>query len=408
MDALATGAAFLLRLSCTPLNTAFPSRLRSSPFPVASQCHHLCFLRSSSSRTKSPAYIIQLLTNLPVRLNCIPISSLMSSILLLYALFFPVFLQTQFCSLTCEASVVVVALSVPLSQDHIGMPVLHTLCQCHHLKTTHVCWRYTRSVSATISRPHRHAGVTRSVSATVSRPSRHAGITHALSVPLSQDHTSMPALHMLCQCHCLKTIQACWHYTCSVSATVSRPYKHAGITHALSVPLSQDHTGMLALHMLCQCHCLKTIQACRHYTRFVCATVSRPYRHAGITHALSVPLSQDHTGMPALHMLCQCHCLKTIQACWHYTCSVSATVSRPYRHAGITHALSVPLSQDHTGMPALHTLSSLSLSTLIFFCPSHLPLPALAVWTMWTSCMYFAALNGRINGDSNKMQHEIE
>ena len=287
------------------------------------------------------------------------------------------------------------ALSVPLSQDHTDMPVLHTLCQCHCLKTTQACRCYTRSVSATVSRPHRHASVTHalsvplsqdhtcmprsvthgSVSATVSRPHRHAGVTHALSVPLSRettqacrcytrsvsatvsrDHTGMPVLHTLCQCHCLKTTQACRCYTRSVSATVSRPHRHAGVTHALSVPLSQDHTGMPVLHTLCQCHCLKTTQACRCYTRSVSATVSRPHRHAGVTHALSVPLSQDHTGMPVLHTLCQCHCLKTTHACQCYTRSVSATVSRPHRHAGVTHALSVPLSQDHTGMPVLHTL----------------------------------------------------
>ena len=284
------------------------------------------------------------------------------------------------------------SLSVPLSQDHTGMPGLHTLCQCHCLKTTHACRGYTLSVSATVSRPHRHAGVTHSlsvplsqdhtgmpglhtlcqchclkttqacrgytlsVSATVSRPHRHAGVTHSLSVPLSQDHTGMPGLHTLCQCHCLKTTQACRGYTLSVSATVSRPHRHAGVTHSLSVPLSQDHTCMPGLHTLCQCHCLKTTQACRGYTLSVSATVSRPHRHAGVTHSLSVPLSQDHTGMPGLHTLCQCHCLKTTQACRGYTLSVSATVSRPHRHAGVTHSLSVPLSQDHTGMPGLHTL----------------------------------------------------
>ncbi|KAI0220817.1 Inositol 1,4,5-trisphosphate receptor type 3 [Lamellibrachia satsuma] len=50
-------------------------------------------------------------------------------------------------------------------------------------------------------------------------------------------------------------------------ATVSRPHRHAGGTHALSVPPSQDHTGMPAVHTLCQCHRLKTTQACRRYTR---------------------------------------------------------------------------------------------------------------------------------------------
>ena len=282
-------------------------------------------------------------------------------------------------------------LSVPPSQDHTGMPALHTFCQCHFLKTTQACRRYTRSVSATFSRPHRHAGVThvlsvppsqdhtgmpalhtfcqchilkttqacrrytRSVSATFSRPHRHAGVTHVLSVPHSQDHTGMPALHTFCQCHILKTTQACRRYTRSVSATFSRPHRHAGITQALSVPPSQDHTGMLALHKLCQCHLLKTTQACRRYTRSVSATFSRPHRHARVTHVLSVPPSQDHTGMPALHTFCQCHILKTTQACRRYTRSVSATFSRPHRHAGVTHVLSVPPSQDHTGMLALHT-----------------------------------------------------
>ena len=217
--------------------------------------------------------------------------------------------------------------------------MLSLLCQCHRLKTTQAYRRYTRSVSATVSRPHRHAGG-----------------THALSVPPSLDHTGMPAVHTLCQCHRLKTTQACRRYTHSVSATVSRPHRHAGGTHALSVPPSLDHTGMPAVHTLCQCHRLKTTQACRRYTHSVSATVSRPHRHAGGTHALSVPPSLDHTGMPAVHTLCQCHRLKTTQACRRYTRSVSATVSRPHRHAGGTHALSVPPSLDHTGMPAVHTL----------------------------------------------------
>ena len=254
------------------------------------------------------------------------------------------------------------ALSVPPSQDHIGMLALHTLCQCHRHKTIQTCHRhkvlYTRSVSATVTRPYLGmlAFYTRSVSATVTRPYRHAGFTHALSVPPSQDHTGMLALHTLCQCHRHKTIQTCWFYTRSVSATVTRPYRHAGFTHALSVPPSQDYIGMLALHTLCQCHRHKTIQACLLYTRSVSVTVTRPYRYAYFTHALSVPPSQDHTGMLVLHTLCQCHRHKTIQTCWLYTRSVSATVTRPYRHAGFTHALSVPPSQDHTGMLVLHTL----------------------------------------------------
>ena len=168
-------------------------------------------------------------------------------------------------------------------------------------------------------------------------------------------------LHTLCQCHRLKTTQACRRYTRSVSATVSRPHRHAGGTHALSVPPSQDHTGMPAVHTLCQCHRLKTTQACRRYTRSVSATLSRPHRHAGVTHALSVPPSQDHTGMPALHTLRQCHRLQTTQACRRYTHSVNVIVSRPHRHAGVTHTLSVSSSLDHTGMPTVYTLSELSI-----------------------------------------------
>ena len=284
------------------------------------------------------------------------------------------------------------ALSVPLSRDHKGMPALHTLCPCHCLETTKACRRYTRSVRATVSRPQRHAGVTqvlsvplsrdhkgmpalhrlypchclettkacrrytRSVSATVSRPQRHAGVTQALSVPLSRDHKGMPALHTLCPCHCLETTKACRRYTRSVSATVSRLQRHAGVTQALSVPLSRDHKGMPELHTLCPCHCLETTKACRRYTRSVRGTVSRPQRNAGVTHALSVPLSRDHKGMLALHRLCPCHCLETTKACRRYTGSIRATVSRPQRHAGVTHALSVPLSRDHKGMPALHML----------------------------------------------------
>ena len=392
-----------------------------------------CFIASpflgwqpSSICTKCPAHIIQLLTILSVGLNCIPISSLRSLIRLLSVISAPGILWTQLFSQTCSFcqchclkttqacqrythsvsatfsrphrhAGVTHVLSMPLSQDHTGMPALHTFCQCHLLKTTQACRRYTRSVSATFSRPHRHAGVThvlsvppsqdhtgmqalhtfcqchllkttqacrrytRSVSATFSRPHRHAGVTHVLSVPPSQDHTGMPALHTLCQCHLLKTTQACRRYTRSVSATFSRPHRHAGVTHVLSVPPSQDHTGMPVLHTFCQCHLLKTTQACRRYTRSVSATFSRPHRHAGVTHVLSVPPSQDHTGMLALHTFCQCHILKTTQACRHYTSSVSATISRPHRHAGITQALSVPPSQDHTGMPALHT-----------FCQCHL------------------------------------
>ena len=88
---------------------------------------------------------------------------------------------------------------------------------------------------------------------------------------------------------------------------VSRPYKPAGVTHALSVPPTLDHTGMPALHTFCQFHRIKTTQACRPNTCSASVTVSIPHIHAGLTHALSVSPSLDHTGMPALHTLCQCH-----------------------------------------------------------------------------------------------------
>ena len=296
-------------------------------------------------------HITSLLNVLPAKLNYIPISSLRSLILLLSPVLFLLF-SGPTCSHLCYRSSVgftfsiphrhagvTHALSVPPSQHHTGMPALRTLCQCHRLNTTQACRRYPRSVSATVSTPHRHAGG-----------------THALSVPPSQHHTGMPALRTLCQCHRLNTTQACRRYARSVSAIVSTPHRDAGVTHALSVPPSQHHTGMPALHTLCQCHRLNTTQACRRYARSVSATVSTPHRHAGVTHALSVPPSQHHTGIPALRTLCQCHRLNTTQACRRYTRSVSATVSTPHRHAGVTHALSVPSSQDHTGMPALRTL----------------------------------------------------
>ena len=88
---------------------------------------------------------------------------------------------------------------------------------------------------------------------------------------------------------------------------------------------------MSTLHTPWQCHRLKTIQACRRYTRPGSVTVSRPYRHVDVTHALAVSPSQDHTGMPTLHTPWQCHRLKTIQACRRYTRPGSATVSRPCR-----------------------------------------------------------------------------
>ena len=216
------------------------------------------------------------------------------------------------------------------------MTALHAFCQRQIIQT---CRRYTRSVSATVSISYKHAGATR-----------------VLSVPPSQDHTNMTAPHAFCQRHRLKIIQTCRRYTRSVSATVSRSYKRDGATRVLSGPPSQDHTNMPALHAFCQCHRLKIIQTCRRYTRSISATVSRSYKHDGATRFLSVPPSQDHTNMPALHALCQRHRLKIIQTCRRYTRSVSATVSRSYKHDGATRALSVPSSQYHTNMTAPHAL----------------------------------------------------
>ena len=283
-------------------------------------------------------------------------------------------------------------LSGPPSQDHTNMPALHAFCQCHRLKIIQTCRRYTRSVSATVSISYKHDGATRvlsvppsqdhtnmtaphafcqrhrlkiiqtcrrytrSVSATVSISYKHAGTTRVLSVPPSQDHTNMTALHAFCQRHRLKIIQTCRRYTRSVSATVSISYKHDGATRVLSVPPSQDHTNMTAPHAFCQRHRLKIIQTCRRYTRSVSATVSRSYKRDGATRVLSGPPSQDHTNMPALHAFCQCHRLKIIQTCRRYTRSVSATVSRSCKHDGATRFLSVPPSQDHTNMPELHAL----------------------------------------------------
>ena len=173
-------------------------------------------------------------------------------------------------------------------------------------------------------------------------------------MPPSQYHTNMTAPHAFCQCHRLKIIQTCRRYTRSVSATVSISYKHDGATRVLSVPPSQDHTNMPALHAFCQCHRFKIIQTCRRYTRSVSAIVSRSHKHAGATRVLSVPPSQYHTNMPALHAFCQGHRLKIIQTCRRYTRSVSAIVSRSYKHAGATRVLSGPPSQYHTNMTAPH------------------------------------------------------
>ena len=200
-------------------------------------------------------------------------------------------------------------------------------------------------VSATVSRPYNQPAVRTLCQCHPPKTIQSAGVTYTLSVPPSQDHTisrryvhyvsatlsrpyNQPALHTLCQCHPPKTIQS------------------AGVTYTLSVPPSQDHTisrryvhsvsatlprpyNQPALHTLCQCHPLKTIQS------------------AGVTYTMSVPPYQDHTisrryvhsvsatlprpyNQPALHTLCQCHPLKTIQS------------------AGVTYTMSVPPSQDHT------------------------------------------------------------
>ena len=200
-------------------------------------------------------------------------------------------------------------------------------------------------VSATVSRPYNQQAVRTLCQCHPPKTIQSAGVTYTLSVPPSQDHTisrryvhyvsatlsrpyNQPALHTLCQCHPPKTIQS------------------AGVTYTLSVPPSQDHTisrryvhsvsatlprpyNQPALHTLCQCHPLKTIQS------------------AGVTYTMSVPPYQDHTisrryvhsvsatlprpyNQPALHTLCQCHPLKTIQS------------------AGVTYTMSVPPSQDHT------------------------------------------------------------
>ena len=138
---------------------------------------------------------------------------------------------------------VVVVLSTPLSPDHTGMLLLLLFCQRHCLQTTQACCCCCCSVNATVSRPHRHVAVVVvlstplspdhtgmlllllfcqrhclqttqaccccccSVNATVSRPHRHAGVV-VLSTPLSPDHTGMPVL-LFCQRHCLQTTQAC-------------------------------------------------------------------------------------------------------------------------------------------------------------------------------------------------------
>ena len=88
----------------------------------------LCFSISAlfasllaSILTKWPAHLILLLTNLPVRLHCIPTSFLRSFILLLSNLLFLLFNKPS-CSHKLAAYVVVV-LSTSLSPDHTGMPV---------------------------------------------------------------------------------------------------------------------------------------------------------------------------------------------------------------------------------------------------------------------------------------------
>ena len=128
---------------------------------------------------------------------------------------------------------------MPPSQGHTGTWMLHSsvsatisrphrhldvtqLCQCHRLKATQARRRY-------IALSMLHTGTWSSVSATVSRPHRHLDVTQ------------------LCQCHRLKATQARRRYI------------------ALSVPPSQGHTGTWMLHSS------------------VSATVSRPHRHLDVT-----------------------------------------------------------------------------------------------------------------------------
>ena len=139
-------------------------------------------------------------------------------------------------------------------------------------------WMLHSSASATVSRPHRHLDVTQLCQCHRLKATQAPGCYTALSVPLSQGHTGMSALHS------------------SVSATVSRPHRH--------------------LTQLCQCHRLKATQAPGCYIA-LSATVSRP-QAPGCYIALSVPPSQGHTGTSTLHS------------------SVSATVSRPHRHLDVT------------------------------------------------------------------------
>ena len=88
--------------------------------------------------------------------------------------------------------------------------------------------------------------------------------------------------------------------TVKLNVSQSLPSRHSS-TFFVPVILRTQ----LFSHMCSFCCC------CRRYTHSVSATVSRPHKHAGVTHTLSVPPSQDHISMPALHTLCQCRRLKT-------------------------------------------------------------------------------------------------
>ena len=101
------------------LSCGLPLSVRPSCFSTAALFASLL----ASILTKWPAHLILLLTNLPVRLHCIPTSFPRSFILLLFTLFVLVIRRTQLFSHNCS------------------------FCCC--------C-----SVNATVSRPYRHAGVT--------------------------------------------------------------------------------------------------------------------------------------------------------------------------------------------------------------------------------------------------------
>ena len=83
--------SFILpRHSHIPPHRVLPSQRWPSPFPA------------SFILTKWPAHLILLLTNLPLRLHCIPTSFLRSFIVLLSTLFVLVIRRTQLFSQTCS------------------------------------------------------------------------------------------------------------------------------------------------------------------------------------------------------------------------------------------------------------------------------------------------------------------